>query len=350
MSRPADSLAIGVSGINAVDNPGPGVPVARSLKEDADLRARIVGLAYDAMEPGLYLDWVVDKSFLLPYPSGDGEALFTRLLDIRSRHGLDLVIPNLDAELPFYIQRADALAKHGIRTFLPTLDQFKLRGKDRLQDIAERIGLALPRTRVIHSLGQLMTAVDELGLPVMVKGSFYKAYRCATPSEAVAHFHDLVAEWGYPVIVQQVVAGDELNVVGLGDGEGGSLGQVAIKKLSVTALGKIWTGVTVHHAAMLAATERFVREFRWRGPFELECIVQGDRVYLIEVNPRFPAWVYFSTGVGLNLPARLARRCLGRPVPPAPDYAAGKLFVRYTYEVVTDLAAFQKAVTRGETP
>ena len=38
-------LAIGISGINAVDNPGPGVGVARSLKEAADLRARIIGLA-----------------------------------------------------------------------------------------------------------------------------------------------------------------------------------------------------------------------------------------------------------------------------------------------------------------
>lgn len=350
MKRDSAPLVIGVSGINAVDNPGPGVPAARSLKEDADLRARIIGLAYDAMEPGLYLDWVVDKSYLLPYPSGDGEALLARLLDIRRREGLDLVIPNLDAELPFYIKHADTLADHGIRTFLPTLEQFKLRGKDRLNEIADRIGLELPRTRVVHSLGELLAAVEELGLPVMVKGSFYKAHRCATPSEAVAHFHELVAEWGYPVIVQQVVAGDELNVIGLGDGEGGSLGQVAIKKLSVTAIGKIWTGVTVHHAAMLAATERFIREFHWRGPFELECIVHGPRVYLIEVNPRFPAWVYFATGVGLNLPSRLARRCLGRPTPTSSEYAAGKLFVRYTYEVVTDLAAFQKAVTRGETP
>ena len=55
-------LAIGVSGINAVDNPGPGVGVARSLKEDTSLNARIIGLAYDAMEPGIYMDWVVDRT------------------------------------------------------------------------------------------------------------------------------------------------------------------------------------------------------------------------------------------------------------------------------------------------
>jgi len=32
-----EKLKIGVSGINAVDNPGPGIGVAKSLKEDKEL-------------------------------------------------------------------------------------------------------------------------------------------------------------------------------------------------------------------------------------------------------------------------------------------------------------------------
>ncbi|MBI5397738.1 MAG: ATP-grasp domain-containing protein [Verrucomicrobia bacterium] len=345
-----DKLFIGVSGINAVDNPGPGIGVARSLREDSGLDVSIVGLAYDAMEPGIFMDWVVDKSFIMPYPSGGGEAFIQRLLYIKESHGLDFVIPNLDVELPLYIQCARTLEDAGIRTFLPDMEQFKLRGKDRLIEIAKKIGIALPRTKVVNSLDELSRAVTEIGLPVMVKGSFYKAHRAYTTQEATAHYHALVAEWGYPVIVQQVVTGDELNVVGLGDGDGRSLGSVGIKKMSITALGKIWTGVTVKNERMLDAAERFVREFKWRGPFELECIVSGDQVWLVEVNPRFPAWSYFATGVGVNLPARLVRHSLGLPVPPARDYEAGKLFVRYTDELVTDMATFQKAVTRGEAP
>lgn len=58
---------IAVTGINAADNPGPGVGIARSLKEDADLQVKIVGLAYDAMEPGIYIDWLMDRSFVVPY-------------------------------------------------------------------------------------------------------------------------------------------------------------------------------------------------------------------------------------------------------------------------------------------
>jgi carbamoyl-phosphate synthase large subunit len=345
-----DELIVGVSGINAVDNPGPGIGVARSLKEAADPRVMIVGLAYDAMEPGIYMDWVVDKSYVMPYPSGGGEAYVDRLLHIKRTHGLDFVIPNLDVELPVFIHYADVLEANGIGTFLPGMAQFRLRGKDRLEELACAIGIRVPRTKVVASHEALASAVAELGVPVMVKGIYYKAQRASTLGEAHRHCELVAAEFGYPVIVQEVVVGDELNVVGLGDGEGAMLGAVGLKKIMTTALGKVWTGVTVRHERMLAAAERFVARYKWRGPFELECMLRGDDIYLIEINPRFPAWSYLATGVGINLPSRMLRRARGLPVPENCAYEAGKLFIRYSFDLVTDMDRFQKLVTRGEAP
>ncbi len=345
-----ENIYVGVSGINAVDNPGPGIGVARSLKEIPDLKVQIVGLAYDAMEPGIYMDWVVDKSYLLPYPSSSGEGYLDRLLYIKDSHGLDVVVPNLDAELPFYIKYAGQLAERGIRTFLPTLSQFRIRGKDRLAELGEKIGISVPKTEVVSSPAALDDAVAKIGLPVMVKGCFYKAYRAYTAAEAIAHFHELVAEWGYPVIVQEVVTGDELNVVGLGDGQGNALGLAGIKKIWITSLGKMWTGVTIKHDRMLATAEKFVKECRWRGPFELECMIAEDKVYLIEINPRFPAWVYAATAAGANLPVQWLRCALDLPPAPPGDYAAGKLLVRYSYDLVTEMTPFHNIAARGEQP
>jgi carbamoyl-phosphate synthase large subunit len=344
------SLTIGVSGMNAVDNPGPGIGVARSLREAAGLDVRIIGLAYDAMEPGIFMDWVVDDAFLLPYPSAGHDGYRERLLQIRERTGMDFVVPTLDTEMPFYMKHHDALAAAGLQTFVPTPEQYRLRGKDRLAELATALELKLPRTEVVSSERDLERAVDAIGTPVMVKGAFYKAYRAYTTREALGHYHKLVAEWGYPILVQELVSGDELNVVAVGDGAGGTLGRVAVKKLWITELGKIWTGVTIRHPAMLRATERFMEVYRWRGPMELECIVANDVVYLIEINPRFPAWTYLATGVGVNLPARMVRHALGLPQPASEraDYDAGQLFVRYTYELVTGMERFQSMITTGE--
>ncbi len=341
-------IIVGVSGINAVDNPGPGVGVARALKEDKGLKVKIVGLAYDAMEPGIYLDWLIDKSYIMPYPSGGREAFLERLAYIKNSYGLDFIIPMLDAELPLYTKYVRDIEQLGIQTYVPTPEQFRLRSKDRLTEVAGRIGLEHPRTEVVNSHGELLLALDKLGLPVMVKGAFYKAHRAYTTQEAVAHYNQLVAEWGYPVLVQKTVSGEEMNVVGVGDGEGGHLGIVGIKKLWITTLGKIWTGVTVKNEPMLKAAARFISEYKWKGAFELECIVDGETIYLIEINPRFPAWSYFAAGVGINLPGNIIRKAYGLPPVENMEYEAGKLFVRYTYEVVTDMKAFQDVVTKGE--
>ncbi|MCL4500746.1 MAG: ATP-grasp domain-containing protein [Deltaproteobacteria bacterium] len=343
-------LIVGVSGINAMENPGPGVGVARSLKADSELPIKIVGLAYDALEPGNYLDWLIDKVFIMPYPSSGHDAYFERLNYIKQSFGLDFIIPNLDAELPLYTNYASEIEELGIKTFVPNREQYRLRSKDRLPEVAERINLAIPQTLVVNSGEALSQAIEEIGLPIMVKGAFYQAYRAYSAREAEEHFQKLVDEWGYPVILQKVVSGEEMNVVGVGDGAGGNVGQVGIKKTSVTSLGKIWTGITVKNELMLKASENFVREYRWPGPFELECIVDGDTVYLIEINPRFPAWTYFATGVGLNLPAALVRLAFGLPLTPICPYEAGELFIRYTYEIVTHMNKLQDLLTKGETP
>ncbi len=343
-------LTIGISGINAGDNPGPGIGVARSLREDPELDVTIVGLAYDALEPGNYMDWVIDKAYTVPYPSTGGLAYMARLDQIREAVGLDVVIPCLDAELPLYISCADKLRLRGTASFLPALRQFRLRGEDRLAAIADAIGIRLPRTAVVTSDEMLQQALERIGLPVMVKGIFYEAHQARTLQEAFAYYREVSAKWGYPIVVQEVIRGDEVNVVGLGDGDGDVLGLVGMKKMAVTSLGKVSSGVTVHHPQLLEAARRFCREFSWKGPFELECIIRDDEIFMIEINPRFPAWTYFATGVGVNLPSQLIRSCLGMPTTRSHDYPAGKMLVRYNYEFVADMTPFQTLVTTGETP
>jgi len=343
------SWTIAVTGINAVDNPGSGTGVARSLREDHELSMSIIGLAYDALEPGLYMDWLFDHRYLMPYPSSEPEILINRLQQVQEQVRLDCVIPNFDVELPLYIHCADKLTSLGIHTYLPTKEQFALRNKARLAEVAPEFGSFTPETIVVNSIQELQSATAELGFPVMIKGSYYKAYHVSSTDEAIQRFHQLVAEWGYPIIVQEVVHGTELNLVGIGDGKGGDLGLVAIKKMSVTELGKIWSGVTIHHPELLEMATAFLSHTHWKGPFELECIAdKSGHIYLIEINPRFPSWVYFATGVGINLPGRLVRASLGLPLAPLSSYEAGKFFMRYTYEMVTDTSPLQALVTVGE--
>ena len=75
----AKKLTIGVTGLNAIDSPGPGIAVIRGLREATSLDVRIIGLAYESLEPGIYMHDHIDKTYQIPYPSAGTGSLLTRL-------------------------------------------------------------------------------------------------------------------------------------------------------------------------------------------------------------------------------------------------------------------------------
>ena len=350
----SERLVVGVTGINASDNPAPGLGVAKSLKLAGAPGIKVVGLAYDAMEPGIYLDDFIDRAFMIPYPSAGHEALVERLLYIKQQVGLDVLIPNLDSEIPIYIRAQERLARQGIHCLLPTREQFELRDKCRLAAFATAAGLHAPVQHLAIDQDGLKRAAAQLGYPLMVKGSLYGAHCCANLDEALAAFGSVLTRWGGPVIVQQRIEGEAMNIVGVGDGRGEAPGMIAVRKMTTTSLGKIWTGVTVDNPSLMSAAADFLSVSRWRGAFELECILGRAGISLIEINPRFPAWVYFAAGVGSNLPLALVRRALGddAPEPTAfkAGYPSGRLYIRYTDERVCDMRVLQNMTIRGESP
>jgi carbamoyl-phosphate synthase large subunit len=352
-------LTIAVTGMNATDNPAPGVGVLRSLREQGgaasgglaagEPAARLVGLAYDGLDPGVYADEVVSDVFLLPYPSSSLEAFMDRLEYVRSRVGLDVVIPTLDAELPAFMSVERRLAALGVGTLLPTRAQFDLRSKANLADLGRRAGIEVPTTAVITTAAELATVHERVPYPFWVKGVFYGATLVHTLDEALAVFHKAAAQWGVPVVVQAGVSGEELNVVGVGDGEGGLWGAVPMKKLMVTDKGKGWAGITIRDPELLAVAERFARATGWRGPFEVEVIRDRDgRYQLLEINPRFPAWVHLATAAGMNLPRAVAQLALGRSPSPTREYAVGTVFVRISIDQIASLGDLERILTAGE--
>lgn len=345
----ANRPTIAVTALNATDNPGPGVSVIRSLRHDPSFQGRIVGLAYDALEPGIYARDIVDDVFLIPYPSEGAEALGARMRQINERVGLDAVIPTLDAELPSFIALEAELAALGIGTFLPTREQFDLRSKVNLATLGDAAGISVPRSRTINDVNDLYEIDKDIPYPFYLKGLYYGAALARSIDEAVQAFHRIVASWGVPVIAQQSVEGQEFDVVAVGDGLGACLGAVPMKKTYLTSQGKGWAGITVKDPHLLELTEQFMRYTRWRGPCELEVLKgKNEDYYLIEVNPRFPAWVYLSAGAGLNLPSVVARLASGQKVEPSRDFRAGTMFTRISLDLIADFTDFQQLTTIGE--
>jgi carbamoyl-phosphate synthase large subunit len=345
-------LTIAVTGLNATDNPAPGVAVLRCLRHGGGPRHRLVGLAYDALDPGAYAKDITDDVFMLPYPSSNPESFLERLCEIHRRVGLSVIVPTLDAELPTFIALEPRLRELGIGTLLPTLEQYEARSKANLSKLARRAGLRTPETFIVSSADELSRMHHKLRYPFFLKGPYYGAKLVTSLDEALVAFHVTVAQWGFPVIAQACVPGDdreERNVVALGDGRGELLGAVAMKKLAVTDKGKGWAGVTILDPELGQLTERFVKATNWRGPCELEFVRSSDGShYLIEINPRFPAWVYLAASAGMNLPKHAVEIAAGGRPTVANHYAAGTLFIRISIDQIASISELEQMVMTGE--
>lgn len=342
-------INIAVSGLNAIDSPGPGVPVIRALKEAKHFKARIIGLAYESLEPGIYMHDLVDKTYHIPYPSAGVESLMNRLDYIHSIEKLDIIIPNFDAELYSFIKLENTLIEKGIQTFLPTMKQFEERNKINLPEFGKKYKIKVPFSKPIYSLGEINSLEKEFTYPVVVKGRYYDAFIANNKEQIRTYFNKISSKWGIPIIIQQFIHGSEYNVTGLGDGKGNTIAAVPMRKQYITDKGKAWGGISIGDKTMLELTNKFINSTKWRGGFELELMKNNDNeFYLLEINPRMPAWIYLAVGVGQNIPEALVRLALGEEVRPFRKYNIGKLFIRYSWDMIVDIKEYEKLSTYGE--
>jgi carbamoyl-phosphate synthase large subunit len=334
-------ITLAVTGLNNTDNPGPGVPVIRGAKESEDFDVRIIGLVYENLEPGIYMEGLCDRIFQIPYPSGGSDELIERIEHIHQQEKIDVLIPNFDAELFSFMKNEQRLREKGIHMFLPTLKQFQEREKDKLSEYGIKYVVKVPGSINLGSFSQIKEIEEKFEYPVMIKGQFYDAYVAANEEQVKQAFHKLAAKWGLPVIAQEFVKGTEVNVIALGDGKGNTIAAVPMRKQYITDKGKAWGGITLADEKMMELTRMIIQKTKWKGGMELELIKTNNGEYfLIEINPRIPAWVYLAVGAGQNIPDALIKLALGWDVKPMTSYKIGKMFVRYSYDMIVDLEKF----------
>ena len=341
---------IAVTGVNArADNPGPGLAVARCLRESLGFNGRLIGLGYEVLDPGLYHTGIFDASYLIPYPSDGSEGQLERLMEVHGAERMDAIIPCLDAELSTFVHNEAPLAAAGIRMLAPTLEQLRARAKDNLAELCRDLGIHTPETQKVSDPGFFDRCRDDgWTYPLVVKGIYYDAAVADTPEEAKAAFHRIAAQWGYPVLVQQFVGGYEINLCAVGDGQGGMIGPVMMRKRALTDKGKAWAGISIDDDELERLGRAIMAGVNWRGPLEVEALRGDDgKLYLIEVNPRFPAWVYLTHGVGCNLPQALLRLMAGDPPLDLPRPRPGTLFIRHAEELIVSLEQFQAMMVEG---
>ncbi len=341
---------IAITGLNAADNPCPGISVIRSLKQAAGQDVRIIALAYELLCSTSYATDLVDEVHHLPFPQEDEEKYLACLSKIVEKTDIDVFIPNLDFEIPIISRLEPDLRDLGIKSLLPPESALDLVKKENLPRLSQLTEIAVPYSLPFSDRRQITTTASYFTYPFMVKAARGEAFLVYSLEEAIVFSNRLVSLWGWPIIMQEYIKGDEYCVASLADRKQSIIGSVCMKKIRKSKNGAAWIGGTTKDDTLIEFTKQIVEKIKWVGPLEIEFIKEQNsgRYYLIEINPRFPSWIELAAKAGCNLPIACAKMALREKVMPFNDYKNGILFARSAMDITCDVSRLGQLATKKE--
>lgn len=264
-------------------------------------------------------------SFLVP-PSDD-PTFIPAVLAICRDHGVKLVVPTRDEELPIFAENMPLFAKEGIRVMVGNPRIIEICQDKRLfLQFCRGEGFAVPREYTPAEVEK----VPEL-LPVFIrerrgKGS-HRVFKVAT----LAQMKDLTSRLHEP-IVQEYVTAPEFTIDLFADFSGEVISVVPRQRLRVFG-GETFVGKTYYHPLLIDESCRLARKLSLIGHNTIQCFFDGERVQFIEVNPRYGGGASLGFAAGAHTPTFLVRLVQGLPVTPCiGQYKRDLVMLRYTQD------------------
>jgi diaminopimelate decarboxylase len=295
-----------ISGMHSGQNPCAGIGIARSLKK-AFPQIAIVGVDHWQGSSGLH-DSVVDEVVLLPQwkqINDERHAKYVRSL-LDAGH---LWISGLDMEVRWL---AENVGPHE-NLLAPGPNALKLTEKPAVSAL-EGLGLRVPDFIPAElSDSEIHTFLRHSSWQCWLKSPYHDAKRVSSWISFERARDAMSRSWETSrLFLQRNVLGKEESICFTAY-QGELLAAVKLEKRLITPEGKTWAArVTPASPEIFEHFKKAVRLMNWSGGGELEYVRDpDDQKWIIECNPRFPAWIFGGALAGVNLPARLVARVLG---------------------------------------
>jgi len=196
--------------------------------------------------------------------------------------------------------------------------------RERFDALLESCGISRPLGCTVNTLDEAKAAVAQLGFPVLVRPSYVlggQNMNIAFDESDVAAFMQTILAGGIdnPVLIDQYIKGTEIEVDAICDGTDILIPGIMehIERTGVHSGDSIAVCPPVHiddemRKKILTDTKKICLGLHAVGLVNLQYIVRGQNLYVIEVNPRASRTVPFmSKFTGLPLCDAAIRVCLG---------------------------------------
>ena len=249
---------------------------------------------------------IADKLYFEPLTPEDVESI----VDIEKPDGAVVQFGGQTA-----IKLTEALMKMGV-PILGTAaeDVDAAEDRERFDEILEQCQIPRPAGHTVFTAEEAKKAAKELGYPVLVRPSYVlggQGMQIAINDEDIDEFIGIINQitQEHPILVDKYIMGKEIEVDAICDGQDILIPGIMehIERTGVHS----GDSISVYPAQSISEknketivdyTRRLAKALHVKGMINIQFIVDGDRVYIIEVNPRSSRTVpYISKVTGIPI-------------------------------------------------
>ncbi|GAC1617901.1 MAG: hypothetical protein NVS4B7_10230 [Ktedonobacteraceae bacterium] len=281
------------------------------------------------------------QSFSAPAYAEGAEGYLSYLEDVLDQTQARVLMPSSDGTIAVIRQQREQLER---RVRIPLANEAALDiavNKERTLEIAQQLGLNIPRGVTIATVHEVTAAIHEVGLPAVVKpveswlwGEQYGARlvgQLVTTLDEAKQVVEAITSFGGNVLFQQFLSGrnEAISFMYAHDHTYARFAQWA--KRTDPPLGG--TSVLRQSIPLPSDTagqaEQLIREIGLEGYSEVEFRRDANGVaYLMEINPRLSASVEVAVHAGVDFPYLLYQWATGERIGEVKSYSTG-LWMRY---------------------
>ena len=306
---------------------------------------------------------IADKLYFEPLTPEDVESI----VDIEKPDGAVVQFGGQTA-----IKLTEALMKMGV-PILGTAaeDVDAAEDRERFDEILEQCQIPRPAGHTVFTAEEAKKAANDLGYPVLVRPSYVlggQGMQIAICDEDIDEFIGIINQIAqeHPILVDKYIMGKEIEVDAICDGTDILIPGIMqhIERTGIHSGDSISVypaqDITQYNIdTIVEYTEKLAKALHVKGMINIQFIVDGDDVYIIEVNPRSSRTVpYISKVTGIPIVPLATRIICGHTIKelgynpglqPAADYIAVKMPV-FSFEKIrgADISLGPEMKSTGE--
>ncbi len=260
------------------------------------------------------------------------ELTLERVLDIADFEKLDGIVTAVGGQTANNL--TPKLAKNGIKIIGTSHEDIdRAENRSTFSKVLDDLHIMQPPWQAFSSMSDAKKFALKVGYPVLVRPSYVlsgAAMKVVWSEEQLKKYLEEAANVSpdYPVVITKfMLNSSEAEVDGVSDGKNVVIGAVVehIEGAGVHSGDSMmcippWSLSTKVTETILDYTKKIATAFNIKGPFNLQFLINQDRVYVIELNIRASRSMPFvSKFVKMNLISLAAQAVLGKPLPSIPS-------------------------------